>query len=143
MGKKQGLPRPAAGDSNTVCLYLLGTFRIEHNRQVIRLSRRKVESLLAYLALYPEEHSREQLAALLWGDFTDEQSRTSLRTSLVVLRKNLGEELLLADRETIRLNPDYPLWMDTREFEQLAAIELDGRLRRGGGELLELACIHP
>ncbi len=133
MAKKRVSPRAADRSSPALCLFLLGTFRIEREHQVIHLPRRKVESLLAYLALYPEEHSREQLASLFWGDFSDEQARTSLRTSLVVLRKHLGEELLLADREVIRLNPNYPIWMDTRELELRAAStpSTAGELYRG------------
>lgn len=84
----------------------------------MRLPTRKVESLLAYLVLHPEEHSREKLAALFWGESTDTQARDSLRTALKSLRKQVGDELLLSDRETVQLNPDFPLWVDAREFEK-------------------------
>ncbi len=86
----------------------------------IRLSRRKVESLLAYLILYPQEHRREQLATLFWGDSTDEQARASLRTSLNVLKRELADGLVLAERDTVQLNPDHPLWTDVRELERTA-----------------------
>lgn len=97
-------------------LYLLGAFHVERDAQTIHLSTRKVESLCAYLALHPEQHSREKLAALLWGDSTDEQARHSLRTALAALRKSLGDEIVLADRETVQLNPDFPIWVDAREI---------------------------
>ena len=100
-------------------LYLLGAFRIERDSQPIRLPRRKVESLLAYLVLHPQLHAREKLAALLWGDFPDAPALHSLRTSLAVLRQRLGNDLLLVDRENVQLNPDVPLWVDLREFESL------------------------
>jgi DNA-binding SARP family transcriptional activator len=58
-------------------LYLLGSFRLERDSRAINLPTRKIESLLAYLALYPEPHSRERLAALLWGDSTDAHARHS------------------------------------------------------------------
>ena len=105
---------------NLIRLYLFGSFRLERDSKPIHLATHKVESLLAYLALFPEQHPREKLAALLWGDATDEQARHSLRTALVAIRKKLGEEILLADRESIQLNPDLPLWVDAREFEQMA-----------------------
>ena len=70
-------------------LFLLGTFRIERDAHPIALPTRKVESLLAYLALFPEPHPREKLAALLWGDSTDEQARHSLRSALTTLPKPL------------------------------------------------------
>jgi DNA-binding SARP family transcriptional activator len=101
-------------------LRLLGSFRLESETGLLRLPTHKVEALLAYLVLYPQPHSREKLAALLWGDFTDAQARNSLRTALRTLRRQLGDELLLADRETVQLNPNFPLWVDVREFESAA-----------------------
>ncbi len=97
-------------------VYLLGAFRLEHNGQIRRLPTRKDEALLAYLVLHPESHSREKLAALFWGDASDEQARTSLRTALATIRKELGDDVLIADRETVQLNPDFPIWVDAREI---------------------------
>ena len=112
-----GAPLP----NSTVPLrvYLLGAFRLEHNGQLRRLPTRKDESLLAYLVLHPESHSREKLAALFWGDTSDEQARTSLRTALAAIRKELGDDVLTADREKVQLNPAFPLWIDIREIFDL------------------------
>src|SRR5574341_445069 len=101
-------------------LYLLGSFRLEREGRTTHLRTRKVESLFAYLALFSEAHTREKLAALLWGDSTDEQARHSLRTALAALRKELGDEILITDRETVQLNPDPPLWVDALEFQAQA-----------------------
>lgn len=101
-------------------LLLLGTFRVEREGVPVRLPTRKVESLLAYLVLHPEEHTREKLAALFWGDSPDHQARESLRTALKSLRRELGGDVLLADRETVQLDPEYPLWVDAKEFAILA-----------------------
>lgn len=106
-------------------LTLLGPFRLERLTpegqpgERIALYSRKVESLLAYLALHPQEHSREQLAALLWGDSTDEQARGSLRRALNNLRQQLGDDALLTDREGVQLNPALPLSLDTQELSDL------------------------
>ena len=97
-------------------LYLLGSFRLERDSRAINLPTRKVESLLAYLALFPKPHSREHLAALLWGDSTDAQARHSLRTALAAIRKELGEEILITDRESVQL---VPIWVDANEIERL------------------------
>lgn len=43
-------------------LYLLGRFRLEGGQGSIPLPTRKVEALLAYLALHPKVHTREKLA---------------------------------------------------------------------------------
>lgn len=99
-------------------LYILGSFHVERERQTIHFPTRKVESLLAFIVLHPEEHAREKLAALCWGDFPDLRARTSLRTALTTLRKHLGDHLFLADNESVQLNPDYPLWVDALEFDK-------------------------
>ncbi|HEX7587821.1 MAG TPA: BTAD domain-containing putative transcriptional regulator, partial [Anaerolineae bacterium] len=109
------------GAQSYLRLYLLGSFRVERNSQPIHLPRRKVEALLAYLVLYPQTHSREKLASLFWGDFADRQAFKSLRTALPILRRELGDRLLLVDRESVQLNPAFPLWLDVREFEKQAA----------------------
>lgn len=109
-------------------LNLLGPFRLESESGPLRLSTRKVESLLAFLVLHPEAQSREKLATLFWGDFPEARARQSLRTALSKLRRELGENLLLVDRETVQLNPDYSLRADVRELELLTGVrwqELD------------------
>jgi predicted ATPase/DNA-binding SARP family transcriptional activator len=101
-------------------LYLLGASRIEHHSLLIHLPTRKAQALLAYLVLHPKEHSREKLAALFWGDSTDQEARRSLRVALAMLRSQLGENLLLAGRETVQIDPDYLIWIDVLEFETQA-----------------------
>lgn len=105
-------------------IYLLGPLRLERDGKALHLPRRKVESLLAYLLLHPERHPRDQLATLLWGDSSDEQARHSLRTALATLRKELAPDLLLADRDFVQLNPDFPCWVDLHELFALQT-ELD------------------
>ncbi len=104
-------------DLPAVRLSLLGAFRLERDGRPIPLPTRKVESLLAYLVLHPEQHAREKLAALFWGDVRDEQARRSLRVALTTLRKQLGDDIVLTDREPVQINPDYPLWVDAKEFQ--------------------------
>ncbi|MBI4671532.1 MAG: hypothetical protein HY741_07680 [Chloroflexi bacterium] len=99
-------------------LYLLGTFLLQQGNKQVRLPRRKVEALLAYLVLHPQAHSREQLAALLWGEASDELARTSLRTALGVLRKHVHPEIVVTDRTTLQLNPQFALWVDVHQLER-------------------------
>ena len=116
-------------DASRTRLYLLGTWRLECIRSEAgqsaepsqRLPTRKAESLLAFLALHPTAHSREKLAALLWGDSPEELARGSLRKALTLLRTHLGADLVLADRETVQLNPVFPLWVDALSLETQAA----------------------
>src|SRR5437763_13574198 len=50
-------------------------------------------ALLAYLALEPGSHSRESLAALLWGGSPERAARASLRQALRRLRAAVGDDL--------------------------------------------------
>ncbi|MBI5030411.1 MAG: NACHT domain-containing protein [Chloroflexi bacterium] len=117
-------------------LFFLGTFRIECDGQAICLSTHKAESLLAYLVLHPEQHPREKLAALFWGDVPDEQARLSLRVALATLRKESNKNLLLADREMIQLNPDHPIWLDVWEFQESAKDNPESAIELYRGDLL-------
>jgi DNA-binding SARP family transcriptional activator len=108
--------KPAKG-TERLNIYLLSSFRIERGAESVQLPTRKVESLLAYLILNQEKHSREKLAALFWGDSSDAEARNSLRNALAVLNKKLGHHLLIVDRRIVELNSDYPLWVDALEFE--------------------------
>jgi non-specific serine/threonine protein kinase len=101
-------------------LSVFGSFQLERDARPLRLPTRKAESLLAYLALHPQPHAREKLAALLWGDFPDEQARASLRNALTTLRRLVGDELILADRATAQLNPEAGLWVDALAFRAQA-----------------------
>ena len=82
----------------SVRLHVLGEFRLARDGFAVSTLPRKVQSLLAFLALHPEPHPREKLAALLWGDSPDRQARASLRTVLKTLREQLGEHRRLAIR---------------------------------------------
>jgi non-specific serine/threonine protein kinase len=113
-------------------VYLLGAFHIQGETQSIHLPTRKIESLLAYLILHSEAHARERLATLFWGDSSDAKAHGSLRKALTFLRKTIGDEIILADREAVQLNPEFPLWVDviafegqTREFLADSSPELD------------------
>ncbi|MDX1612763.1 MAG: BTAD domain-containing putative transcriptional regulator [Candidatus Promineifilaceae bacterium] len=101
-------------------VYLFGRFRIEQAEETIRLPTRQSSLLLAYLILRPGPQSREKLAALFWGDVPDSSARASLRNALSTLRRQLGRDLLLTDRETAQINPDYPLWVDALLFQTQA-----------------------
>ena len=93
-------------------------FRLERDGAAIHLLTHKVESLFAYLALHPEPHAREKLATLFWGDSPNDLARRSLRTALASLRKELGDEVIVADRDIVQLNTASGLWVDANEFQQ-------------------------
>jgi TolB-like protein len=70
------------------------------------LTQPKRIALLAYLAI--EYHgrtcSREEVMRLLWGEKDRENARNSLNQSLHVLRRALGSDVLITNREEIGIN---------------------------------------
>jgi DNA-binding SARP family transcriptional activator len=89
-------------------LELLGGFSARlADGQPCLLPTKKVQALLAYLALPPgRPHSREKLTALLWGDTPETQARQSFRQALAMLRRALGEPTpVLAQGDAIALDP--------------------------------------
>ncbi|MEX2157191.1 MAG: AAA family ATPase [Gemmatimonadales bacterium] len=77
----------------------------------------KCLALLAYLTLERGPHTREELAALLWGDSPDSAARASLRQALKRLRAATGD-LLHVDRATVTLSE--ALDCDVKEFLRVA-----------------------
>ena len=53
-----------------------------------------------------------------WPDVLETSARASLRTTLHELRRAIGDEPLVVDRETVGLAP---AWVDALEVERLAA----------------------
>jgi len=110
---------------------LLGSPKFWLNDNIILLPlTRKTISLLAYLLLHPHNiHSREKLATLFWGDFSDQQARHSLRTALASLRKELRSDLFITNRETVQINPDVSVWVDALQFEKDAISAAKGETK--------------
>lgn len=72
---------------------LFGVFEARIHDVPVRMPTRRVELILALLALSPEKaFSRSHLAALLWPEQEDAQARASLRQALFRLRGALGTE---------------------------------------------------
>ena len=89
----------------------------------LRISSRKGQALLAYLAMHPDRSaSREHLAALFWGERRDDQARHNLRQCLVTLRRDLlkgDADILVVDANTVGLRAER-VSIDADEFASLA-----------------------
>src|SRR5438093_1397633 len=100
---------------------LFGGFRLAlPSGTRVTVSARKAQALLAYLAVARRRCSRDELAALLWGDRADEQARQSLRQTLAVLRRTAGDALescIVADDRSIALDPG-GIDLDVEHFER-------------------------
>ncbi len=83
----------------------------------------KVQALLAYLAVTARPHTREALAALFWGEMSDEDAKANLRQALANLRKLAAPNLLIA-RDTVEFNGDSPYSLDVEAFEKTVTANL-------------------
>jgi DNA-binding SARP family transcriptional activator/tetratricopeptide (TPR) repeat protein len=94
-------------------------------------------AVFGYLAVAPGSVSRAELANRFWPDVLDASGRASLRSALWVLRRALGEQILVTgDRVEIADGPQ--LTIDVRRFERLADQgEPERALELCRGELLE------
>src|SRR5690606_15805638 len=87
----------------------------------IRITRRKALALLAYLAVTERRVSRSELAVLLSPDHDDARAYAELRRAWATLKESGLGDALIADREYLYLKPHPQLWIDVREFQQLAS----------------------
>lgn len=74
----------------------------------------KVPALLAYLAVTRRAHTRDKLAALLWGEMSDADAKNNLRQALTNLRKFVDDELTVT-RDAIELTGD--CFLDSTQFD--------------------------
>jgi len=83
---------------------------------------RPARLVLGWLAAFPGEHPRAEVAARLWPDVLDSSARASLRTALSELRGALGPAAICvrATRESVALGGN-GLWVDLRAFSELIA----------------------
>ncbi len=84
------------------------------------LASHKARALLLYLALTKQQHARQTLAGLFWGEMSESNARRNLRVTLTKLKAELGE-FLLVRRRTLAINPDADIWLDVAEFEKCLA----------------------
>src|SRR5213594_1627502 len=126
-------------------LALLGTFEARLDSvSAVTFPRKKSEALLAYLALQPGRMiARDKLAALLWGDASDERARHSLRQALVTLRQALpraAAACLVEEGDNVGVSPT-AVEVDVTRFEALATAASPEALERAAalyrGDLLE------
>ncbi|MCO6450200.1 MAG: AAA family ATPase [Caldilineales bacterium] len=108
---------------------LLGGFsaRWDGDSSALAFDSDKTRALLVYLAMAGgKEHRRELLAGLLWPDMPEHRARANLSQAIYSLRRHIAQpdlpDLLVGDRQTVMLNPDFDLNIDAVAFaEALAA----------------------
>ena len=98
-------------------LALLGPPAVRRDGTPVTFDTRKATALLALLAVTGREHTRDQVADLLWPDADGVKARGSLRRTLSVTAAAVGPALTVS-RTTIGLVPG-SVEVDVREFEAL------------------------
>ncbi|MFQ5858224.1 MAG: BTAD domain-containing putative transcriptional regulator, partial [Anaerolineae bacterium] len=109
-------------------LSLLGSVQVTLDEEpVTGFKYDKVRALLAHLVVEADRpHRRDLLAGLLWPDRPERAARVSLRQSLAVLRRAIGDHraeppFLLVAHDTIQFNPAGDYWLDVAAFTSLLA----------------------
>ena len=97
-------------------LFLLGAPRLLRDGKAMAFDSRKHLALIAYLAITGCSHTREALVTLLWPELESNRGRAGLRRNLSVIKKALGNEWLVVDREIISSDPDANFWLDVTQF---------------------------
>src|SRR5215207_4053636 len=100
-------------------LHFLGPPQLRLNNESVTADRRKAVALLAYLAVNGSRQTRDSLSALLWPDYDQSKAFSNLRHTLWEVQQAIGEGWVLAERETVGLNADADIALDTRQFESL------------------------
>ncbi|HSB67426.1 MAG TPA: BTAD domain-containing putative transcriptional regulator, partial [Anaerolineales bacterium] len=116
----------------------LGSLTLQINGHALpTLGSHKAEAIMIYLAVGGEPCNRNVLATLLWPDKSESQALTSLRVALAVLRKDLGDYLVIT-REAVGINPGSQVYLDVSDLEaRLACHEIEGALKIYQGEFLQ------
>ncbi|MBN1876458.1 MAG: tetratricopeptide repeat protein [Anaerolineae bacterium] len=98
-------------------VFLLGTPHFECDAAPVKITRRKIMALLAYLAVSGQSHSREAIATLLWPDFDATSAYAYLRNALWMLKQTPITEWLEVEVDILGLRKDPSLWVDVAHFQ--------------------------
>src|SRR5688500_12758758 len=104
-----------------MALFSVRTFgfpEIRCDDQPCRLALRKGLALLIYLAEANGPVGREVVATMLWPESSEDVARARLRRLLHRLQLTLGDNVLTADRSTVRWSSVTDLQVDSQLFEQ-------------------------
>ena len=106
-------------------VFVLGELALEvDGRPLDRIASRRARSLLGWLAVHPGLHPRGRVAGVFWPDVLEDSARSSLRTTLATLKRELGKSapgVVTASRDRVGIEPGPEAWIDLEAFEQLVA----------------------
>lgn len=94
-----------------------------------RVVQRHRLALLAVAAVARDGMPRDRVLAFLWPDRSTARARASLNESVYVLRRELGDDVMLTSGSSVCVNPER-VRVDVREFERAVAA---GEYERAAG----------
>jgi len=123
--------------SPRLVLQFLGLPQIYLDDNPVSTDLRKAIALLVYLAVndigHPRQrYSRESLSVLFWPDYEQAKAFSNLRRTIWEVHQAIGENWLIADCESVHLNPDADIDLDVADFRDLlsqARQQIDPALR--------------
>ena len=89
---------------NKLMMSFMGAPQIVLNGRSLQFPSVKAVALLAYLATSGMLHDRAELATLLWPESDNKRARGALRYTLSLLKKELGSDFLISNRQQIGMN---------------------------------------
>jgi len=115
-------------------LRLFDAFRMEMvDGKPISIPLRKAQAILAYLSMNKQgQCSRDQIAALLWGNSSQSRARQSLRQTIMTITRELRDvaiPVLESRGQGLCVNGE-AVWIDVLEFENLAVQNSSSALQR-------------
>src|SRR6266511_2136006 len=118
-------------EKEKVGVRVLGDLALEvGGRDSSAISSHRARSLLAWLAVHPGLHPRSRVAGVFWPDVLEDSARSSLRTTLAILKRELGEsaaDVVTASRDRVGIQPGAGLSIDLDDFDRLVS---QGELER-------------
>jgi len=136
---------------SSLSLNLLGSFKVSLDGEPIPdLRSSRVRALIIYLAVERSSvHRREHLFTLLWPGMPEKSARHNLSQTLYSLRQTFPDvpglekeepvHLLLADRQTVQINPAAAVQIDIHQLDRLLeGVQIHDHLNLAGC----LSCIQ-
>src|SRR5215216_3804127 len=109
-----GLTQPGS-EKEKIVVRVLGELALEvGGRDTNGIASHRARSLLGWLAVHPGLHPRSRVAGAFWPDVLEESARSSLRTALATLKRELGESgapLVTATRDEVGIEPGPEVWI--------------------------------